>query len=106
MRHIVELRPDLIKLDRKVITGINADAGLQALGAAMVGFAREIGASLVAEGIETEAELAAVRKLGMGAGQGYLLGRPTVATEEWKQWSSAGSNHNPSTRPAGREERP
>ena len=106
MRHIVELRPDLIKLDRKVITGINADAGLQALGAAMVGFAREIGASLVAEGIETEAELAAVQKLGMSAGQGYLLGRPTVATEEWKQWSRAGSNRNPSTRPAGREERP
>lgn len=106
MRHIVELRPDLIKLDRDIITGINADAGLQALGAAMVKFAGEIGASLVAEGIETQAELAAVRKLGMGAGQGYLLGRPTVATEEWKLWSGTSSNQNPSTGRAERHKHP
>lgn len=44
----------------------------------MVGFSSEIGAALVAEGIETEAELAAVTKLGMAAAQGYLLGRPVV----------------------------
>jgi PAS domain S-box-containing protein len=93
MRHIVQLKPDVIKLDRQVIAGINADAGLRALGAAMVGFASEIDASLVAEGIETEAELATVRELGMNAAQGYLLGRPTVASEEWKQWCSTGSNH-------------
>ncbi|MHC6595091.1 sensor domain-containing phosphodiesterase [Arthrobacter sp. C152] len=91
MRHIVELKPDSIKLDRQVITGINADAGLRALGAAMVRFAGDIGALLIAEGIETEAELDALRTLGMDAGQGYLLGRPTVATEEWKLWS--GANH-------------
>lgn len=97
MRHIVELKPDLIKLDRVVIAGINTDAGLRALGAAMVGFAREIGSVLVAEGIETEAELATVKALGMDAGQGYLLGRPTVATEEWKLW--APSSVKPKFRP-------
>ena len=106
MRHIVELKPDLIKLDRAVIAGVNADAGLRALGAAMVGFAREIGASLIAEGIETEAELGAVQELGMNAAQGYLLGRPTVATEEWKLWSNATSDHKPSTRTAGQQELP
>ncbi|WP_170850674.1 EAL domain-containing protein [Arthrobacter sp. OV608] len=97
MRHIVELKPELIKLDREVIAGINADAGLRALGAAMVGFAAEIGASLIAEGIETEAELATVRDLGMTAAQGYMLGRPTVAVEEWNRWSGLGANNTPSS---------
>lgn len=106
MRHIVELRPDLIKLDRVVINGISGDAGLRALGAAMVGFAREIDASLIAEGIETEAELAAVRELGMSAAQGYLLGRPTVATEEWQKWAGTATGINPSARPSKQRERP
>ncbi|SEQ15441.1 EAL domain-containing protein [Arthrobacter sp. OV608] len=55
MRHILELRPDIIKLDRSVITGIHANPGQRALGAAMVKFAPEISATIVAEGIETEA---------------------------------------------------
>lgn len=96
MRHIVELKPDVIKLNRKVITDINANTGLRALGAAMVRFAGDIGASLIAEGIETEAELDALRALGMDAGQGYLLGRPTVSMEEWKLWSDTNDLQDPS----------
>ncbi|MFK4299395.1 EAL domain-containing protein (putative c-di-GMP-specific phosphodiesterase class I) [Arthrobacter sp. GAS37] len=53
------------------------------------GFAKEIGAVLAAEGIETEAELSAVAELGMTAGQGYLLGRPSVRPEEWALWDEA-----------------
>lgn len=87
MRHILQLRPDLIKLDRNIIAGIDKDQAQRALGAAMVGFAGQIHAVLVAEGIETEEELAAVRELGMDAGQGYLLGRPTTASEDWTHWS-------------------
>lgn len=86
MRHILLLKPDVIKLDREIIAGIDTDPGQRALGAAMVGFAKEIGAALVAEGIETEAELSAVVELCMTAGQGYLLGRPSVRPEEWAQW--------------------
>ncbi len=86
MRHILQLKPDLIKLDREIIAGIDTDPGQRALGAAMVGFSSEIGATLVAEGIETEAELAAVTKLGMTAAQGYLLGRPSLRPEDWAQW--------------------
>ncbi|GAA4368342.1 sensor domain-containing phosphodiesterase [Paeniglutamicibacter cryotolerans] len=89
MRHILELKPDVVKLDRGLIAGIDADPGQRALGAAMVGFAGEIGASLVAEGIETEAELATVTALGMGSGQGYLLGRPTTLPEDWARWQLA-----------------
>lgn len=86
MRHILELKPDLIKLDRDIIAGIDTDPGQRALGAAMVGFATEIGAGLVAEGIETDAELEMVARLGMGTAQGYLLGRPSTEPEDWAQW--------------------
>lgn len=86
MRHILQLRPDIIKLDRSLVAGIDDDAGQYALGAAMVGFAKQIGSSIVAEGIETSGELAAVTKLGMAAGQGYFLGRPTVDSLRWEAW--------------------
>lgn len=86
MRHILHLRPDIIKLDRSLIAGIDADTGQYALGAAMVEFARQIHASLVAEGIETHAELTAVMGLGMSSGQGYFLGRPSIQRREWDSW--------------------
>jgi PAS domain S-box-containing protein len=86
LRHVLQIRPDIIKLDRSLVAGIDNDEGRQALGATMVEFTRRIGAILVAEGIETEAERAAVTELGMAAGQGYLLGRPTVDEHEWESW--------------------
>jgi PAS domain S-box-containing protein len=88
MRHILQLKPELIKLDRTIIAGIDADPGRRALGMAMVSFAAGIGATLVAEGIETQTELATVTELGMNAAQGYLLGRPSVRPEEWSQWQN------------------
>lgn len=86
MRHILHLRPDIIKLDRSLIAGIRDNTGQHALGAAMVEFAKRINATLVAEGIETHAELSAVTGLGMTAGQGYLLGRPSVQPRDWATW--------------------
>lgn len=74
--HIVQLAPELIKLDRSLIAGIDADLVRRALAGALVGFAHQAGAEVVAEGIETEAELAAVRALGIDYGQGFYLGRP------------------------------
>ncbi|MCT9625986.1 EAL domain-containing protein [Pseudarthrobacter equi] len=87
MRHILELSPDLIKLDRDVIAGIDSDPARQALGTAMVGFAAGLGATLVAEGIETTDELATVTGMGMHAGQGYLLGRPSLDPDDWASWA-------------------
>jgi EAL domain-containing protein (putative c-di-GMP-specific phosphodiesterase class I) len=52
----------------------------------MVEFARRIGATLVAEGIETAEELRSVSRLGMNAGQGYFLGRPSVQPRDWAEW--------------------
>ncbi|MFJ4226983.1 EAL domain-containing protein [Paenarthrobacter nicotinovorans] len=86
MRHILHVQPDVIKLDRDLVSGIEGNQAKKALGAAMVTFAAGIGATLVAEGIETEGELAAVRELGVTAGQGYLLGHPAVEPEVWWTW--------------------
>ena len=93
MRHILQLRPDIIKLDRSLIAGIDSNQGKLALGAAMVDFAQQTSATIVAEGIETEAELRAVRELGMTSGQGYFLGRPTIRPADWAAWhAQQGSN--------------
>ena len=89
MRHILRLRPDIIKLDRSLVAGLDSNRGQRALGAAMVDFARETGAQIVAEGIETRAELAAVTQLGMTSGQGYFLGRPSLHPADWEAWQEA-----------------
>jgi diguanylate cyclase (GGDEF)-like protein len=76
MRHILALVPDFIKLDISLVRGIDADAGRQALAAALTAFADRTDAVVIAEGIETETELRALRDLDVGYGQGYFLGRP------------------------------
>lgn len=79
LEHILRLRPDVLKLDRALVQGIADHPGRRALCQAMVGFTRETGCSLVAEGVETEQDLQALRDLGVVYAQGYLLGRPEVA---------------------------
>lgn len=76
LQQILQLRPDLIKLDRSLIHGIGNDPSRRALAAALTLFARETGSHIVAEGVETDAELAMLRALGVETVQGYLLGRP------------------------------
>jgi diguanylate cyclase (GGDEF)-like protein len=87
-QHILKIRPDIIKIDRGLITDIDTDLGVRALAAGMVAMADQIGATVTAEGIETRAELKCVTELGIGAGQGYLLGRPSVIPTEWSAWNS------------------
>ncbi len=77
-RHILELRPDYIKLDRQLIDGIDHDPAKRALVVALVSFGREVAASIVAEGIETANELATVTRLGVDAAQGYHIGPPQL----------------------------
>ena len=75
-RHILRLAPDVIKLDRSLTREIDRRDESRALAAALVGFAAEMGSRLVAEGVETQEELATLREIGIGKAQGYLLGRP------------------------------
>ena len=75
-RHILELAPQAVKLDIALVRGINADPARQALIAGMSYFAVRRKIHLIAEGIETSAELQTLRSLGIHFGQGFLLGRP------------------------------
>lgn len=79
LRHILELRPSMVKLDRTLIDGVDADPARQALIAGMVHFAARLEFTLLAEGIETEAERTTLLELGVTRAQGFLFGRPTTA---------------------------
>jgi hypothetical protein len=78
-RHILELAPDYVKLDHGITHGISGDPARQALVAGMVHFAGKTGATLIAEGVETEGEARELLALGVSLGQGYHLGRPALA---------------------------
>jgi EAL domain-containing protein (putative c-di-GMP-specific phosphodiesterase class I) len=76
LRHILKLRPDLIKLDLSLIRDINLDPSKQALAASLISFAEKSNATIVAEGIESAGELSTLVELGVGYGQGLFLGEP------------------------------
>jgi EAL domain-containing protein (putative c-di-GMP-specific phosphodiesterase class I)/FixJ family two-component response regulator len=76
LQQILGLRPDIIKLDAVLTRGIDSDPVRRALAACLVSFGVDTGAVIVAEGIETAAELDTLRQLGVPWGQGYLLARP------------------------------
>lgn len=83
-RHILELRPDYVKLDIGLVHEIDRDDVRQALVAGIVYFAQRTRCRLIAEGVETEGERARLQRLGVQYGQGYLLARPAPAAS-WKQ---------------------
>ncbi|HUY55175.1 MAG TPA: EAL domain-containing protein [Candidatus Nanopelagicaceae bacterium] len=78
LQHVIRLHPDVIKLDRSMIANLDSDPVRRALARALVELSAELGAVIVAEGVETTAELAALRTLNVPYGQGYLLGRPAA----------------------------
>ncbi|MGH2969752.1 MAG: EAL domain-containing protein, partial [Solirubrobacteraceae bacterium] len=77
-RHVTRVNPEILKLDRSLVCGIDDDPVRQSLAAAIVTFAASVGAVVVSEGIESEAELACLRELAVGLGQGFFLGRPNL----------------------------
>ena len=76
LRHVVDLQPDILKMDMILTRNVQDDPARRAITSAMVHFARDIGCKLVAEGIETEAERDTMAQLGVDYGQGYLFARP------------------------------
>ena len=73
-----EVRPDFVKLDRHLIQGIDKDERKSAFVTHILDQANQAGARLIAEGVETRAELKACQTLGIELGQGYFLGRPVA----------------------------
>ena len=78
-RHILQIRPDIIKLDMSLSRGIDTDPAKSALTSAFIRFARQIGSKLVAEGVETVQELAVLRDLGVDIVQGHIIARPSIS---------------------------
>ena len=76
LRHILELQPTFAKLDISLVRGIEADELRQALAAGLDYFALRSGFHLIAEGVESEDEATALRRLGVEFAQGHLFGRP------------------------------
>lgn len=78
LRHIISVRPEIIKLDASLTWAVASDGAQRTLTRGLVAFAAEMSAMVVAEGIETEEQLEVVTELGVDYGQGYLLGRPEI----------------------------
>jgi EAL domain-containing protein (putative c-di-GMP-specific phosphodiesterase class I)/DNA-binding NarL/FixJ family response regulator len=80
--HILELSPELIKLDTSLIRDLHTSPHRQALVRAVISFAEEMHVHVVAEGVEAEAELIELRRLGAHFAQGFHLGRPRGLDEQ------------------------
>jgi EAL domain-containing protein (putative c-di-GMP-specific phosphodiesterase class I) len=76
LNHLIEIRPDVIKLDLNLIRNIDHDAGRQAVVRATVSMCKELGIGVVAEGVETLEEWSCLEDLGVFLHQGYLFSRP------------------------------
>lgn len=77
LRLIADLEPKIVKLDRALVQDLHRKPRQQKLVSIVVHLCNELGAGVVAEGIETYDEFSAVRDCGAEYGQGYLLGRPS-----------------------------
>ena len=73
------LRPEFMKIDRSLITGIQGDPAKREMVESLGAVANRTDAWIVSEGIETTAELETLMELGVPLGQGWALGRPTPA---------------------------
>lgn len=76
LKYIADLSPEVVKLDRGLVAGLGNDSRMRTLVASIVRLCTELGAEVVAEGIETAEEALAVSDAGVRYGQGYFFARP------------------------------
>ncbi len=79
LQHLLQIRPEIIKLDRSLVESVNRDEAKRSLVEMLGAFASRTDAWLLAEGVETLAELETVARLGVPLAQGYYLARPGAA---------------------------
>jgi len=101
LKYIADLQPRIVKLDRQLIAGLTQDTRLFKLVCGIVVLCGELGATVVAEGIETPEELEAVVESGARYGQGYLLARPAFPPPEitWPTKVAPNRKKSPTRRP-------
>ena len=81
LSYLKRLPVQRIKIDRSFVGDIGSDPEDEAVVRAIITMAHTLGKQVVAEGVETPAQLAFLRALGCDAAQGFLLGRPTEAAQ-------------------------
>lgn len=81
LQRLVALEPDVVKVDRALVAGVDRDPARAAAVEALGALAGRLDAWLLAEGVETAGELEALLTLGVPLGQGYFLGRPAPAMD-------------------------
>jgi EAL domain-containing protein (putative c-di-GMP-specific phosphodiesterase class I) len=81
---------DVLKIDRTFMAGVVQDERDAAIVRTIIAMARNLGLDVVAEGVETEAQLEFLGRVGCGKAQGYLLGRPAEA-DAFAAWIAAGA---------------
>jgi EAL domain-containing protein (putative c-di-GMP-specific phosphodiesterase class I)/putative methionine-R-sulfoxide reductase with GAF domain len=79
LEYVADIRPDFLKLSRGMIAGVDRDTTREDVLRATAAFAREVGARIVAEGVERPEELETLRAMEIDYGQGWLFGRPGEA---------------------------
>lgn len=84
-RHILDLKPDIIKMDATITSAIDQSQERLALGRAIESFAHELNMTVVAEGVENQAEFEALRNLGVDAAQGFYISEPLRAHDAIKE---------------------
>jgi EAL domain-containing protein (putative c-di-GMP-specific phosphodiesterase class I) len=89
LRHIQSLRPRTVKLDLQWVHALETDPAIHALVIGLVEFGRQLGCAIVGEGVETDAQHAALMSIGVAYGQGYRYGRPAPAAD-WSDRSVPG----------------
>ncbi|WP_394247933.1 EAL domain-containing protein [Arthrobacter pityocampae] len=73
---LVQFQPDLIKIDMLLVRGVDASPARQAVVSGVVGIARDLGITVLAEGIETESEFLFLKGIGIRLFQGYWFAKP------------------------------
>jgi EAL domain-containing protein (putative c-di-GMP-specific phosphodiesterase class I) len=84
---LARFRPDIIKLDMDLVRGLDGDPARRIIIGAVVEMCAKLGVLVIAEGIETEAELDALRALGVRYIQGYLFARPEFERLPTVSWT-------------------
>lgn len=75
---LILLRPDVMKIDKRVVIGVGGDAASRRILERLLEIAAVLGTEVIAEGIENPEDLAVLRGLGVALGQGYYFGRPVL----------------------------
>jgi EAL domain-containing protein (putative c-di-GMP-specific phosphodiesterase class I) len=89
LQHIIEVQPDVLKLDMGLVRNIETDPACRALISALIFFARETGCDIIAEGVETEGQVDILTELGVHKAQGYVFSRPIPLADAARIWSTS-----------------